>query len=178
MNYNNYPAIGIDAKIQIIQNQLNSQLPWGGVDFYGRVQKTVSKDLKGIIPEVYISKTERKNVFFDDRNAPGGNVFFVDNDEHTTTDGVVYQANVKIVFMLNLSNISLSNTFRPDSELQETALKLINRIKAMKITSIEKGLDNVLSEFQTEGIKFGDMNPYHIFSVNGNLNYLFNCKNL
>ena len=178
MNYNNYPAIGIDAKIQIIQNQLSSQLTWQGVDYYGRVQKTLSKDLQGIIPEVYISKTERKNVFFDDRNAPGGNVFFIDNDEHTTRDGVLYQANIKIVFMLNLSKVIVNNTFRADSEAQETALKLINRIKAIKITSIEKGLDNVLSEFQTKGIEKIDMNPYHIFSVNGNLSYVFNCKNL
>ena len=178
MNYNNYPAIGIDAKIQIIQNQLSSQLTWTGIDIYGRVQKTVSKELKGMIPEVYISKTERKEVFYDDKNAPGGNVFFIDSDEHTTKDGILYTAKIKIVFMLNLFKINTNATFRPDSETQETALRLINKIKAIEITGIEKGIDTVLSEFSTDQIQLNDMNPYHIFSVNGNLNYLFNCKNL
>jgi hypothetical protein len=38
------------------------------------VQKVTSKDDKGLYPQVYISNTERKEVLYDDRNAPG-NVF-------------------------------------------------------------------------------------------------------
>jgi len=45
MNYNNYPATGIDAKIQQLQSQLFDHLKWSNVDFYGRVQKVVSKKL-------------------------------------------------------------------------------------------------------------------------------------
>jgi hypothetical protein len=40
----------------------------------------------------YISNTERKEVLYDDRNAPGG-MFFVDN--YTTTDGKRFTAKVK-----------------------------------------------------------------------------------
>lgn len=177
MNYNNYPAIGIDAKIQIIQNQLFSQLKWQNVDFYGRVQKTIKKDFDGIVPEVYVSQKERKEVFYDDKNAIGGNVFFVDNDEHTTKDGVLFTAKVKVVFMLNILKIKELIIFRPDSEYQEIVLKLINRINVIQVTGIEKGIENVLSEFSTKGIELNDLNPYHIFSVNGNLNYNLSCKN-
>lgn len=178
MNYNNYPAIGIDAKIQLIQNQLFAHLKWNNVDFYGRVQKTVKKDFDGYIPEVYISQKDRKEVFYDDVKAAGGNVFFITSDEDTTNNGIQFTSRVKIVFMLNILKIKSTTTFRPDSEYQEIALKLINKLKMIEVTGIERGIENVLSDFNIKGIELNDMNPYHIFSLNGNLNYLFNCKNL
>lgn len=176
MNYNNYPSIGIDANIKILQDALHDHLGFSTVDFYGRVQKVISKDRKGIVPEVHVSRTERKEVFYDDVKAPGGNVFFVDNNEHSTNNGTVFTAKVKIVFMLNLFKVKETGTFRPDSEIQAIVLKFINKLKIIEVTGIEKGIDNVLSEFNIERIKLNDSNPYHTFSVNGNLNYLFNCN--
>lgn len=176
MNYNNYPSIGIDSNIKILQDALFQHLGFDNVDFYGRVQKVISKDGNGLIPEVHISKTERKEVFYDDRKAPGGNVFFIDNDEHTTKDGIVFTAKVKVVFMLNLFKLIETTTFRADSEIQSIVLKFINKLKIIEVTEIEKGIDNVLSEFNTDKIKLTDTNPYHTFSVNGNLNYFFNCN--
>lgn len=171
MNYNNYPNIGIDNKIKIMQDVLFQHLGFDNVDFYGRVQKVTTKDDKGLSPQVYISNTERKEVFYDDRNALGGNVFFVDNDEHTTTDGKRFTAKVKVVFMLNLNKVSSVKNYRADSEIQQKAIELLVKLKAIEITSIEKGIDNVLSEFNTERIKKSDLQPYHTFSINGNLYY-------
>ena len=171
MNYNNYPAIGIDNKIKIMQDVLFQHLGFTNVDFYGRVHKIISKDGKGFTPEVYVSNTERKEVFYDDRNAIGGNVFFIENDEHTTTDGKFYVAKVKVVFMLNLNKVSSLKNYRADSEIQQTAIELLKRLKAIEITSIEKGVENVLSDFNTERIIKHDLQPYHTFSINGNLNY-------
>lgn len=171
MNYNNYPNIGIDNKIKIMQDVLNQHLGFTNVDFYGRVQKVVTKDDKGFSPQVQITNTERKEVFYDDRNAPGGNVFFVDNDEHTTTDGKRFFAKVKVVFMLNLNKVASVKPYRADSEIHNKAIELLKKLKAIEITSIEKGIENVLSEFNIEHIKKQDLQPYHTFSINGNLYY-------
>ena len=64
MNYNNYPNIGIDNKIKIMQDVLFQHLGFANVDFYGRVHKVISKDEKGLAPQVYINNTERKGMFF------------------------------------------------------------------------------------------------------------------
>lgn len=177
MNYNQYPSNGIDASILIIQNALDAHLGWTGLDVYGRVQKVLSKDGKKLTPEVHISANERKEVFYDDRNAPAGNIFFIDSDSHISKDGIQFTAKVKVVFMLNLSKIVTDVNYRADVEVQEQALRLIRKIRTLQITGIEKGLDNVLSGFNTEQVKKLDMQPFHIFSVNGDLNYTFNCKN-
>lgn len=171
MNYNNYPSIGIDNKIKIMQDVLFQHLVFDNVDFYGRVQKVTAKDDKGFSPQISISNTERKEVLYDDRNAPGGNVFFVDNDEHTTTDGKRFFAKVKVVFMLNLNKVASEKNYRADSEIQEKAIQLLMKLKAIEITSVEKGIDNVLSDFNTDRIKKSDLQPYHTFSINGNLYY-------
>jgi hypothetical protein len=171
MNYNNYPSIGIDTKIKIMQDVLFQHLGFTNVDFYGRVQKVISKKGNGLIPEVHISNTERKEVFYDDQKAPGGNVFFIDNDEHTTSDGKFFVAKVKVVFMFNLNKVAAVKSYRADSEIQHKAIELLQRLKSIEITSIEKGIDNVLSDFTIENIKINDLQPYHTFSINGNLNY-------
>jgi hypothetical protein len=174
MNYNNYPAIGIDNKILIIQNALSSSLGFYNIDFYGRVLKGLDKDGNSLVPEVMISSTESKEVYYNDQKAKGGNVFFIDSDEHTTKDGKLFTAKVKIVFLLNLSKIS--SLVVSDSEVQDTCVKLIQKTKALEITALEKGLKNVLKDFNTNNIKLNDTRPFHIFSINGELKYIFNCN--
>jgi hypothetical protein len=115
-------------------------------------------------------------VFYDDRNAPGGNIFFVDDDNHTSKDGKLFTAKVKIVFMLNLNKLFPNTTYRADSEVQDICVKLVEKIKALEVTGIEKGLKNVLKDFNIEQIKLNDLQPYHTFSINGDLKYTFNCN--
>jgi hypothetical protein len=182
MNYNNYPSIGIDHKIKIIQDALSIHLGFENVDFYGRVQKVLAKDGKSFIPEVHISNSERKEVYYDDKKAPGGNVFFIDSDEHTSKDGKLFISKVKIVFMLNLNRIFKSGdefvkeNYRSDVEVQDICVKLVSKIRALEITGVEKGLKNVLKDFNIEQIKLNDLQPYHTFSINGDLKYQFNCN--
>lgn len=177
MNYNNYISIGIDTKLKNIQNALYAHLDYSDVDFYGRVQKVISKEGKALVPEVHVSSSERKEVYFNDKDAPGGNIFFVDANKHTTTDGLLFKAEIKIVFMLNLQKIIPAMEYRTDTEVQDHCMKLVRRLKMIKVTSLEKGLKNILSEFDIERIKKNDMNPYHTFAIVGDLIYTFNCKN-
>ena len=177
MNYINYPSKGIDHKIKILQNILYKYLILRDVDFYGRAIKSISKDGKSLIPEVQISSTEKKELYYDDIAAPGGNVFFIEeNDLHKTTDGKIFTAKVKIVFMLNLSKQLPNRQYRADSEIHDHCMKLVQRSKVINITGLEKGLKNILKDFETKNIKLNDTHPYHIFSINGDLNYQFNCN--
>ena len=174
MNYNNYPAKGIDHKIQIIQNALSYSLAFNDVDFYGRVLKGLDKDGNLLVPEVMISSRESKEVYYNDQKAKGGTVFFVDSNEHTTKDGKLFTSKVKIVFMLNLNKIK--STELTDSEAQDICIKLLQRTKSLEITGIEKGLKNVLKDFNITNIKLNDTRPFHVFSINGELKYIFNCN--
>ncbi|RKS00418.1 hypothetical protein [Flavobacterium sp. 102] len=175
-NYNSYPGIGVDSKILITQNVLSSKLGFSNVDFYGRVQKVISKDLKSFTPEFYAEWPKRKEVYYDSKKAPGGNVFFIVSDEDTTKDGVLFEAKVKVVFMLNLEKLISGKTYWPDAEIQETCLKLLKRIGTIDPTGIERGIENVFKGFDITNIRLNGIQPYHTFSINGILKYTFNCN--
>lgn len=179
MNYNNYISLGIDAKLKNIQNALESHLGFTNVDYYGRVQKIISKDGKSFVPEVHISNSERKEVFYNDIKAPGGNVFFVVSDDDKTKNGVLFTAEVKIVFMLNLNKLKITKDkpYRADTEIQHHCISLIKKLGYLDITGLQRELKKILSEFDTSGIVKNDLQPYHTFSINGTINYMFNCKN-
>jgi hypothetical protein len=179
MNYNNYISLGVDSKIKNIQDALNGHLGFTNVDYYGRVQKIISKDGKKIVPSVCISNSEMKEVFYDDTKAPGGNVFFVVSDDDKSKNGILFTSEVKIVFMLNLNKLEISKdkAYRADSEIQHHCISLLKKLKVMNITNLQRGLKNILSEFDTSGIVKNDLQPYHTFSINGEIKYNFNCKN-
>jgi len=67
----------------------------------------------------------------------------------------------------------LVNTF--SIPIQDYCMKLIQKLKIMQVTGIEKGIKNVLADFDTTKLVKNDLQPYHTFSVNGNMNYYFNC---
>jgi len=181
-NYNSYPTKGIDNKILITQNVLVDKLNFTNVDFYGRVQKVLSKDLKSFTPEFYAEWPKRKEVYYDSKKAPGGNVFFIDGDEQPTKNGYL-EAKIKVVFMLNLEELTIgtiklfeSKDYWPDTEIQEQCYKLLKRIGTIENLSIEKGIENVFKGFDISKIKLNGMQPYHCFSINGTLKYTFNCN--
>lgn len=176
MNYISYPAIGIDLPIMQIQNVLHGHLGLQNVDYYGRVQRTVNMDKKSVLPTVQLNNSESKEVYYDDQKAPGGNVFFIESEDHTTKDGKLFTAEVSIVFMLNLNNIFPGATYRADSEIQDHAVKLIKRHGAMEITGIRKGISNIMKGFSVANIVRNNIQPYHMFAIKGNVRYMFNCK--
>lgn len=174
-NYNNYPAVGIDHKVLITQNALAANLGFTNVDFYGRVQKVRSKDGKSFTPEFYAEWPKRREVYYDGKKAPGGNIFFIDSDEQPLKNGML-ESKVKVVFMLNLEKLYTNLTYWPDSEVQDKCYKLLKRLGTIENLSIEKGIDNVFKGFDISGIKLNGMQPYHTFSINGVLKYTFNCN--
>lgn len=175
-NFNTYPSIGIDSKIKMLQNILSNELEFNNVNFYGRAHRTISKDLKKIIPCVYSANNELKEVYYDDITASGGNIFFLDNENHECNEPYLFTADVKVVFMLNLKKLVGPKNYIADSEVQDICVKLIQKSKILEIRAIQKGLKNVLSGFDIDSVKLKDTHPFHLFSINGYIKYQFNCK--
>ena len=81
--------------------------------------------------------------------------------------------------MLNLNKLEVSKDkpYRADTEIQHHCMTLIKRLGYLDIKTLQRGLKNILSEFDTSGIVKNDLQPYHTFSINGEIKYNFNCKN-
>ena len=173
-NYNTYPTKGIDFKIKLAQDALSNYLGIDNIDFYGRVQKTLSKNLKTFIPEVYYDFPQKKEVYYDDKAAKNGNVFFIVEEKAQSKNANLFTAKVKIVFMLDLKNIYPDKDYFADSEIQEycyTIIKKVNCFSSKNEIEFERGVDVVLKGFDTSGIKLSDTAPKIVFSFNGLMSY-------
>lgn len=171
MNYTIEKPKGIDHFIQKIQSDLFKKLGWENLEMYGRVYKNPSK-AKGITLEAYQGKKEYKDVFTNDKKA--ASVFFIDENEHKTTNGIYYNAEVKIVFMVNLAKLYPDVSNRADTDAQVHCAKLVGQHKIFTVTGIEKGIETIFKGINTDGIKLTDLQPYHVFAIVGNLKYQLN----
>ncbi|WP_109437821.1 hypothetical protein [Aquimarina sp. AU119] len=159
---------GIDKSISDIQDVLKREFisKWKDFDIYGKIYKNV-KDKKNIM-EVYQGNGEYKPLYFNkDKTAT---VFFIDSDSHSTQDELVYTSDLKIVFVLNLSQIYNS---RKDSDAHSEVVNTIRNktFGNFEIKEIQKGYKNILSNINNESFVFSDIHPYHMFSVNGKITY-------
>jgi hypothetical protein len=172
MNHTITNPKGIDLPIQKLQTYLHNKLPWSDIEVYGRVFENPSKS-KGFTLEAYISKNEYKDVFINDTKT--ANIFFIEDKKHTTKEGIMFTNKLQIVFMVNLKKAYPNITHRADMEAEIEAIKLIRTRSNFSMTEIEKGISSVFKGFNTDGIKLTDMQPYHVFSINGDLTYQISC---
>jgi hypothetical protein len=172
MNNTITTTVGIDTVIQTIQTDLynNLILKWvDDIDGYGRVYKNTNEHNK-IVPEWYIGNNEYKDSFYNDQFSC--NYMFSDNDKHTTEDGILFNADVKCIFMVDLSRILTTYTSRADVKAQKDVVEILRKSSLVgKIKEIEKGVRNVFRDFDIESLNFTDTHPYHCFSVNIELAY-------
>ena len=165
--------VGLDYGIQRIQNDLFKKLDWNDCEVFGRVYKVVTKD--GFTVKAFTGGKDYKDVFTNDRKL--STIFFIDDDNHKTTDGILFKCQVKIVFMVNLKKILPDISHRADMEVEEEVVKIIRKRSDFEIKEIEKGFDKVLKEFKKEDLQKTDMQPFHVFSINGTISYNINCFN-
>lgn len=175
MNNTRTEVIGIDFEIQDLQTVLYDSLIslWvDNIDGYGRAYKNTKNDK--VLYEYYLGKDEYLSIYHDDQKA--ATMFFADNEIHTTEDGIVYLAEVKCIFMVDLGRIFPNDVERSDSKAHKHVTQIIheNYQGEFTIKSIDKGLDAVFRGVDTESIKFSDINPYHVFSVVIDLSYYLN----
>ena len=175
MNYTLSETYQIDTVIQGIQTSLYDSLvsSWESdkLDAYGRVYKNMYEG--DVIPEVYDSTTNKyKEVYYNNQSC----FFFIDSNNHPTDDQHEFKADVKIAFMVNLSDFK-SSIERVDSDVQRDAISAVrNQFSDFTITNIEKGIEDVFRGFKTDGIKWNDMQPMHVFAIVGEIKYIVNDK--
>lgn len=182
--------IGIDATIQSIQADLYEQLSlvWNGdIDGYGRVEKnpvntgekipTYYQTSKIVIPEWYDSTIgDYQEVYYDDNKSC---VFcFLKGDLDKTNDSIVFNSNVKVVFMVDLSKIYPSESERVSEKAHRDVVEILRNwgYNKFTITGIENRIDIIFREYTTDKIKFNDMHPLHSFAVTIDLQYYLTDK--
>lgn len=165
---------------EYLHNNLLATWQIGDADYlaYGRVYRNQTKD--GYIPEVFIGGNDYQEVLLDDRVA-ASSFFGVENT--TEFNNFLVDAQVFVVFWVDLSRLKSGTAQRQDEEVHIDVLKLVNNIKKFnfELTGIETGIDTIFRNYSgfrvNEAIKYRDMHPFHCFRLNFNLNYnnINNC---
>lgn len=161
--------VGIDIVIDILQKKLFNELGWDTNTTYEanhRAYKNETED--GIIPEVYDGKKEYRDIYFND--TVDANSFFLVDD--TRTGNRAYTTTVSIIFQLKLDKIFPNIIHRADEEAHAQVLQVleINPTSA-KISSLQTGISNVYSGLLVDQSKFDNMQPFHVFKVDMDVNF-------
>lgn len=173
MNYTINNPIGIDAKIQKVQGFIHDRIGWENIDAFGRVFKIPSKT-KGDTLEAFIGKKEYKDVFLNDK--VNATIFFIEDSEHKTDEGILFTNTVSVVFMVNLKKLYPDVENRADLNAQQDALRLVKKSRIIKAPRIEKDLAQILSKINIENLKLSNMQPYHVFAIEGDISYYLNSN--
>lgn len=167
-NYLQVNPVGVDVSIQNIQKFIYDRIGWSNIDVFGRIYKVNEK------PSAFISKNEYREVFTNDKKS--AYIYFIVEDKHNTEDGISFEIGVKIVFLVNLKLISGESDTRPDSLVQKQAIDCINKVKMFHFNDgLETGIENVFKGFNIKSLEKIDLNPFHVFSLNGQIVYNEKC---
>jgi hypothetical protein len=163
--------IGIDRPIQDLQSFIYNQLAFSNYDAYGRAYKNEKSTSK--IPEIYISKGNYKEVYFNDKF--DATSFFLASDE-TKCNQETYENNVEFIFQCKLNKLFPLVTHRADAELHNTIIQLLSANPyGFVLNSYITGIDNVYSGLDTSKIKYTDMSNFHVVKFSMILNFNSNC---
>lgn len=160
-------AIGVDYEInQLISSldkELNTKKNWG-VDIYHKIYREF--DDSGVyVPYTFVSGKEYKEIFLNDKVI--GEVGFYISQNRSVSDFV--SADCDIIFSLNLDSLDGGSLQREDEKAIMIAISAVE--KKYDVSQVKTGLTNVFSDFDTERIKFRDMQPFLNFSLTVNLTY-------
>lgn len=162
---------GLDYEVEKIKIHLEQNLKFDDVIFYGRIYKNPAKNDNGrLIPEVYTGAKEYKEVLTNDLK--NGVSFFFDSGKHTSASSIEMETELTVVFILNLSKLK-GDSVRKDSDVQLEVLAELMKLKQFESIELTAGLQ-ALKDFDTSKIKLSDMQPWHIFSIKGQIKYNIN----
>lgn len=137
------------------------------IEGYGLIERT-PKDGR-IIPEVWNEGTKQYDELYLDDSKPYS-FYFIDGTNHTTNDGIAYNAPLKIVVIVDLTEID--STSRDQSRAHRDLSNIIfNDTCPFTIEGLEKTIDEVFAGFKTDQIILDDMQPWHIFAIRGTVRY-------
>lgn len=168
--------VGIDEAIQDIQKELYTFLgvKWqGAIQGFGRVHRN-QQAWQSVVPQWYVGAGDYKDVYYDDNFA--GNFFFIEDQTHETPDETVFNAKVKLAFMINLDKVLPGFPDRPDERARVQVATFLRDIARGRyvITGVQKGIDAVFLGFEKDRIHGADTHPKHTFCVRMTLTYYMN----
>lgn len=162
--------VGLDAKIQSLQNHLYTELnqKWqlqnGNVlEGYGRVY--VNQDQNKRLAEAYISNNEYQNVLVAEKSK----FFFLARQRKTELYALRFTTNVELCFMLDLGLIKPDILHRADEEVQSEVVDVLNGVNNVFVESIDTDPRSVFN-----GLTYSEndnMQPYHFFKINLKVDY-------
>lgn len=173
-----HPLEGIDEPIYRLNQELNDQLTttWqmGEKEYqcYGRVHRNPTA--KGFVPEVYKGDSNYNEVLLDD--AYVATSFWGVGD--TTVDGSYNLCDVHAIFFVHLGRAKPGNPNRMDLGVREDVQRVLGQdLFGFTMQRIIVG-DRVLREYnisrsgvQGTGDKYMDMQPFHVFRMEGSIRY-------
>lgn len=177
MNNTKTNPIGIDAKIQSMQNVLFSQLntKWAltgnnELDAYGRVYINSKEGKK--IPEFYNNNGEYENVLV----AETSKFFFLQRKIQSKQNVLQYKTTVELCFLVDLELIKTTVGHRADVEVHADVESVLTTFPNVFIESLETEIRNVFIGLDYE--ETDDMQPYHAFKFNLSVFYSLDetCK--
>ncbi len=174
MNHLQTNTTGLNAVIKTLQtdiyNALDSKYSFD-IEGFGKVHRNPLGDQ--VIPEVWDeTEGQYKEVYLDDSNPYS--FCFIDDQQHTTDDFDVYGANVKIAVIVKLTE--LDSTSRVDSQAHRDLVEIVRndttgQFEMDKGGSLLLGVDNVFNGFKRDQITHDNMQPWHIFAIEGKVRY-------
>lgn len=162
--------VGIDRIIDSIQVVLYNKLGWDSlpnVTYEANHRANKNETANGIIPEIYDGKKEYREVYFNDK-VDASSFFLIDD---TRTGDKLYTIIVSIIFQLKLDKIFPLITHRADEEAHKQVLDVLEKTTLVKINSLQTGIANVYSGLLVDQSKFDNMQPFHVFKVDIDVNY-------
>lgn len=170
-------AVGIDVVINDIQIAVSNSLQWVNYNAYHRIYKNETST--GIKPEWYEDITQRtkgeyEEVYLDDKL--DATSFIYTEDTIPSVDlGRLFGTTLSMVFQVDLSKVEGVKDTRNDEEVHRLAIEAINSSTYGKVASIVTGISSVYTEFDTSQIQWDDMQPFHCFRIDIDVNYDYNC---
>lgn len=181
LNEKNTP-VGLDLEMHKIQTLVYTYLTtnscvkgdYSNYESYNRVYKNETKD--GVVAETFLTGNDYKDVFLNDN--VGVSSFFIANDDEDYITPTRKQRTISLIFQINLSKVYPNIPHRADEEFHN---EVSNALAGLKKPSIKLGakvgINNVYSEFEVQKLKdkFHDMQPYHVFRQDFEVQYDYDC---
>lgn len=163
--------VGIDLVIDRLQNLIYNNVSWVNYESYSRAYKNETNG--NLIWEVFTGGVDYKDVLFDDKFSATS--FFI-VDDNATFNGEKWTTNVGIIFQIDTKELYPLISHRADEEAHNEILNILQyNVYEYSVTSLVKGIRNVYTEIGYGANKFEDLEPYHVFRVNLEVDYTQDC---
>jgi len=169
MIYSKTNPIGLDATIAKIQKELYDQLnvTWSiDLEAYERCYILENEGKKTI--NRFVSKKEYQLISVAEKSK----FFFLQRAKATKEDMLNWKTDLELIFIVDLSKVKPQVTHRADSEVQNDVELILNQFDNVWLKTLDFGYDKALQGISYE--QQNDMQPYHVFKFNLEVEYQMN----